>query len=155
MTSARDTAMQKLEAKMLQRMLGRPIREHLSNMRGAIPAVYAEANTSHETFPLGYKFGFSAALLKKDKYISLHNTVSTGIAATSNLATTWLFTHPIRPYMYDVGIYHGEETFHDRRERNLPRGSKNNRRSGVKIKSGLYPCLTNSGKQTQQQLIII
>ena len=137
MTSARDTSVQKLEAKMLQRMLGSPTLKHVNKMRGAIPAVYAEANTYHDSFPLGSKFGFSAALLKKDKYISLHNTVSTGIAATSNLATTWLFTHSSRPYIYGVGIYHGEETFHSRRERNLPRGSKNTRRSGRKIKSEL------------------
>ena len=137
MTSARDTSVQKLEAKMLQRMLGRPTRKHVNKMRGAILAIYAEANTSHDSFLLGSKFGFSAAILKKDKYIALHNTVSTGIAATSNIATTWLFTHPSQPYMYGVGIYHWEETFHGRRERNLPRGSKNNRRSGGKIKSEL------------------
>ena len=137
MTSARDTSVQKLEAKMLQRMLGRPTRKHVNKMRGAIAAVYAEANFTHDSFPLGSKFGFSSAILKKDKYIALHNTVATGISATSNLATTWLFTHSLRPDMYDVGIYHGEETFHGRRERNLPRGSKNTRRSGVKIKSGL------------------
>ena len=88
MTSALDTSMQKLEAKMLQRMLGRPTRKHVNKMRGAILEVYAEANTCYGSFPLGSKFGFSAALLKKDKYIALHNTVSTGIAATSNLATT-------------------------------------------------------------------
>ena len=41
MTSARDTAMQKLEAKMLQRMLGSPTRKHLNKMRGVIAAVYA------------------------------------------------------------------------------------------------------------------
>ena len=137
MTSARDTSMQKLEVKMLQRMLGSPTRKHANNMCGAIAAVYAEANISHDTFPLGSKLGFSAALLKKDKYIALHNTVSTGLAATSNLTTTWLFTHPIRPDMYGVGIYHGEETFHSRHERNLSRGSKNPRRSGRKIKSEL------------------
>ena len=71
MTSAQDTSVQKLEAKMLWLMLGRPTRKHVNNMCGAIPAVYAEANTSHDSFLLGSKFGFSAALLKKDKYIAL------------------------------------------------------------------------------------
>ena len=104
MISARDTSVQKLEAKMLQRMLGRPTRKHVNKMCGAIAAVYTEANTYRGSFPLGSKFGFSAALLKKDKYIALHNTVSTGIAATSNLATTWLFTYPSQHYMYGVGI---------------------------------------------------
>ena len=50
--------------------------------------------TSHKSFPLGSKFGFFAAILKNDNYISLHNTVATGIAATDNLETTWLFVHP-------------------------------------------------------------
>ena len=74
MTSARNTAVQKLESKLLQKCLGRPTREHVNKMRGAIAAVYAEAKTSHESFPLGSKFGFSAAILKKDKDIDLHNT---------------------------------------------------------------------------------
>ena len=88
MKSARDTAVQKLETKLLQRMLGKPTQEHVNKMRGAIAAVYAEAKTSHESFPLGSKFGFSAATLKKGKYIALHNTVATSLAATANLATT-------------------------------------------------------------------
>ena len=58
MTSAWDTAVQKLESKMLQRMLVSPTRKHVNNMRGAIAAVYAEANTSHDSFPLGSNFGF-------------------------------------------------------------------------------------------------
>ena len=104
MTSAQDTAVQKLESKLLQRMLGRPTREHVNKMCGAIAPVYAEAKTSHKSFPLGSKFGLSAAILKKDKYISLRNTVATGIAATANLATTWLFIHPSWSDTYDDTI---------------------------------------------------
>ena len=104
MTSEQDTDVQKLEAKTLQPMLGRPTREHVKKTRGAIAAVYAEAKTSHDSFPLGSKFGFSAAILKKYKYIALHNIVSKSIAATSNLATTWSFTHPSRTETYDDTI---------------------------------------------------
>ena len=94
MTSARDTAVQKLESKSLQQILGRSTCEHVKKMRGAIAAVYAEAKTSHDSSPLRSKFGFSAAILKKDKYISLHNTVATGRASTANLATTCSFIQP-------------------------------------------------------------
>ena len=73
-------------------------------MCGKISAVYAEAKTSHDSFPLGSKLGFSAAILNKDKYISLHNTVATGLAATANLATTWLFIRPSWPDTYDNTI---------------------------------------------------
>ena len=73
-------------------------------MCGAIAAVYAEAKTSHDSFPLGSKFGFSAAVLKKDKYIALNNTVAISLAATANLVTTWLFTHPSCPDTYDDTI---------------------------------------------------
>ena len=104
MTLERETAMYKLEAKTLQRMLGRPTHEHVKKMHGEISVVYDEAKTSHDSFPLGSKFGFSAAILKKEKYIALHNTVATGIAATANLAITWSFTHPSRPDMYDDTI---------------------------------------------------
>ena len=88
MKASRYTAVQKLESKSLQTILGRPTREHVNKMRGAIASVYVEAKTSHESFPLGSKFGLSAAILKKDKYIALHNTVATVLAATANLATT-------------------------------------------------------------------
>ena len=88
----------------MQRMLGILTRKQVNKMRGAIAAVYAEAKTSHNSFPLGSKFGFSAAVLKKDKYIYLHNTVATSISATTNLATTWSFIHPIRPDTYDDAI---------------------------------------------------
>ena len=104
MTAAQDTAVQKLESKSMQRILGSPTRKQVNNMCGAIAVVYAEVKTSHEIFPLGSKFGFSAAILKKDKYIALHNTVATGLAATDKLETTWLFFHPSRPDTYDDTI---------------------------------------------------
>ena len=104
MMSARDTAVHKLESKKLQRMLVIPTHEHINNMRAAIAAVYAQAKTSHYSSPLRSKFRFSADILKKDKYISLHNTVSTGIDNTTNLGTTCSFTHPSRPDTYDDTI---------------------------------------------------
>ena len=85
-------------------MLGRPTREHVNKMRGAIAAVYAEAKTSHESSPLGSKFGFSTAILKKDKYIALHNTVVNGHSANEKLETTWSFLHPSRPDTYEDTI---------------------------------------------------
>ena len=85
-------------------MLGRTTREHVNKMHGAIAAVYAEAKTSHNSSPLGSKFGFSAAILKKDKNIALHNTVETGLSAIANLTTTWSFIHPSRPDTYDDTI---------------------------------------------------
>ena len=51
MTLVRDTSVRKLESKLLQQMLGRPTRENVNNMPGAIAAVYAEAKTSHESSP--------------------------------------------------------------------------------------------------------
>ena len=85
-------------------MLGRPTREQVSKMRGAIVAVYAEAKTSHESFPFGSKLVFSASILKKDKYIYFHTMVATGLATTNNLETTWLFVHSSRPDTYNVTI---------------------------------------------------
>ena len=96
MTSAWDTGVQKVESKSLQLMLVRPTRKQANKMRGAIAAVYAQAKTSHENFPLGSKFWLSAAILNMDKYIALQNTVATGLSATNNLDTTWSFNHLIR-----------------------------------------------------------
>ena len=85
-------------------------------MRGAIASVYAEAKNSHDSFPLGSKFGFSAAILKKDTYIDLHNKVATGLGATANLATTWPFIHPSRPDTYHDTILpvHPEVSLHNK-----------------------------------------
>ena len=104
MTSARDMAVQNLEVKSLQRILGRPTHEHVNKMRGAIAALYAEGKTSHDSFPLGFKFGFSATILKKDNYIALHRIVATGIADTAKLTTTWLFTNLSRLDTYNDTI---------------------------------------------------
>ena len=52
MTSARDTAVQKMESKSMQQMLGRSTLEHVNKMCGDIAAVYAEAKTSHKSFPM-------------------------------------------------------------------------------------------------------
>ena len=104
MTSAQYTAVQKLELMSLQQMLGRPTREHANKMCGAIAAVYAEAKTSHKSFPIESKFGFSAAILKKDNYIGLHNTVANGLAATANLGTTCSLIRPSSPNTYDDTI---------------------------------------------------
>ena len=104
MRLARDTAVQKIEAKSSKRIFGRTTHDHVNKMRGTIAAVYAEAKTSHGSFPLGSKFGFSAAILKKYKYIALHNAVATGLTATTNLATKLFYNHPIQPYMYDNTI---------------------------------------------------
>ena len=70
-------------------MLGRPTCKQVNKMCGAIAAVYAKAKTSHESFPLGSKLGFSAAILKKDTY---------------KLETTWSLVHLIRPDTYDDTI---------------------------------------------------
>ena len=104
MTLAREKSVQKLELKSMHQMFGRTTREKVNKMHGAIAAVYAEAKTSHESFPLGSKFGFSAAILKKENYIALHNTVATGLSANDNLKTTWSFVHPSRPDTYDDTI---------------------------------------------------
>ena len=93
MTSSQDTAVQKLKSNSFQQMLGRTTHEHINKMHSAIAAVYAEANTPHESFPLGSKFEFSVGILNKDKYIALRNTVVTGLVATANLADTCSFIH--------------------------------------------------------------
>ena len=85
-------------------------------MRGTIAVVYAEAKTSHDSFPLGSKFGFSAAILKKYKYIALHNTVETGLAATAHLAAPWLFAHPSHPYTSDDTIFAAQAELYRRKK---------------------------------------
>ena len=103
MIHAKDAIASKLESKRLARVMGRPTRKAVNKTRGAIAAAYAEAKTSHPSFPLGSKFGFAAAVMLPDKYRARHNTIAAA-ADSDALPDDWEFVHPIRPSTYDAGI---------------------------------------------------
>ena len=103
MIHAKDAIASKLESKRLARVMGRPTRKAVNKTRGAIAAAYAEAKTSHPSFPLGSKFGFAAAVMLPDKYRARHNTIAAA-AGSDALPDDWEFVHPIRPSTYDAGI---------------------------------------------------
>ena len=65
MTLVRDTAVHNMDLKLLQRMLGRPTREQVNKMCGVIAAVYAEAKTSHKSFPPWIKIRILRSHLKE------------------------------------------------------------------------------------------
>lgn len=64
-------------------------------------AAYAKAKTQHEDFPMGERFGFTAAVMRPKKYIRLHNDVC---LAGDELLDKWGFTHPDQPGSYDAAI---------------------------------------------------
>ena len=102
-SSARDTAIKTLEGRRLARIMGRPTMKHVNQTRNEIASEYAKAKTSHPSFPQGSRFGFASAILKKEKFRSLHNAVE-GVAEEDELAEVWEFAYPTRPDMYDETI---------------------------------------------------
>ena len=102
--SAREQAIVALEGVRLPRMLGRPTLKTVNKMRKAIAAEYAKAKTTHPDFPLGEKFGFSAAVLKTHNYISKHNAHAANVPAAIGLGPAWTFQHPTRPDIIDNTI---------------------------------------------------
>ena len=102
-SSARDTAIKSLEGRRLARIMGRPTMKIVNQTRNEIASEYAKAKTSHPSFPQGTRFGFASAILKKEKFRSLHNAVA-GVAEDDELDVTWEFTYPTRPDAYDDTI---------------------------------------------------
>ena len=102
-SSARDTAIKSLEARRLARVIGRPTMKDVNKTRNEIAAEYAKAKTTHPSFPQGPRFGFASAILKKEKFRSLHNSV-VGLDPADELADTWAFVYPTRPKLWDDTI---------------------------------------------------
>lgn len=88
--------------------------------RNEIAAEYDKANTTHDSFPLGTRLGFAAAVLKAPKYQKLHNDVCN---ADDELDTAWTFAHPNRPAKYDKSIT-GSVSDATRRKREAARTDK-------------------------------
>ena len=102
-SSARDTAIKSLEGRRLARIMGRPTMKIVNQTRNEIASEYAKAKTSHPSFPQGTRFGFASAILKKEKFRSLHNAVA-GVAVGDELTAAWVFAYPTRPESYDETI---------------------------------------------------
>ena len=102
--SAREQAIVALEGVRLPRMMGRPTLKIVNKLRKAIAAEYAKAKTTHPSFPMGEKFGFSAAILKDYTYISKHNAHAANVPAANGLGPAWTFRHPTRPDIIDNTI---------------------------------------------------
>jgi len=101
MSTTRDAALKAFQGASLTRHVGRPTLKGVSQTRNEISAAYAKAKTQHDSFPMGERFGFAAAIMRPKKYIRLHNDVC---PARDELNDAWTFTHPDRPSAYDAGI---------------------------------------------------
>ena len=93
-----------LDGAQLTRRPGRPTLRNVNATRVEIATAYGKAKTAWSAFPLGNKFGFAAAVLKPEKYRTIHNTAATNIQGAQLLNGPWTFTPPARPTAYDASI---------------------------------------------------
>ena len=101
---AQVTVIKTLEGLRLTRHVGRPTMKAVNNTRMEIAAEYATAKTSHPSFPLGQKFGFSSAIIKTPKFIALHDAAALTLPGAAPLDPNWTFIYPDRPEPYDPTI---------------------------------------------------
>ena len=87
MSSVREAMISTLEGNRLRRVLGRSTIKSVKLTRKEICAEYAKANSTHEDFPLGTRFGFAAAVFGTEIYISAHNKVN----PDDELSLVWEF----------------------------------------------------------------
>ena len=92
-----ETTITSLDGKRLTRVLGRPTIKSVKKTRKEIGAEFAKAKTTHNSFPLGTRFGFAAAILKTKTYIAAHNKAN----PTEPLDDDWEFKPPEGPESYD------------------------------------------------------
>jgi hypothetical protein len=101
-STVRETTLKALEGKKLKRCVGRPSYESVNETRREIAREYAKAKTTHIDFPLGNKFGYTAAILNPSDYIRIHNNAQAD--PNTHLNATWMFTNLTRLDPYDATI---------------------------------------------------
>ena len=97
MSAVRETTLTSLEGKRLTHVLGRPTIKSVKKTRKEIAAEFAKAKTTHESFPLGSRFGYAAAILPTSTYLAAHNKAN----PNNPLDPAWEFDPPDRPDSYD------------------------------------------------------
>ncbi len=119
MSAVREATLTSLEGKRLTRVLGRPTIKSVKKTRKEIAADYAKAKTTHDSFPLGSRFGFAAAILPTTTYIAAHDKANPANA----LDPAWTFDPPDRPKSYD-GTAVGNITDATRRKKEAERNKE-------------------------------
>ena len=98
MSAVREATLTSLEGKRITRVLGRPTIKSVKQTRKEIAAEFAKAKTTHESFPLGSRFGYAAAILPSTTYIAAHDKANPNYP----LDPAWEFDPPDRPASYDA-----------------------------------------------------
>ena len=100
----RDTSMKALYSRQVLLNMGRPTAKNVNKSLSEITAEYVKAKNTHSRSPLGSKFGFAAAIHKKEKFIQLHNNVAATIGDVGEFSENWEFVYPTCPDSYDDAI---------------------------------------------------
>ena len=120
MSLVREATISSLEGKRLTRVLGRPTIKSAKLIHKEIGAEYAKAKTTHNSFPLGTRFGFATAILTADTYITAHKKANDD----EELDPAWEFEHPSRLASYDATAV-GNVTDATRRKKEAKRNEIN------------------------------
>lgn len=97
--TVREDTITELTATDITRWPARPTHASVANSRKELTKKAAAIKTRYESFPLGTRFGYAAAIMLSADYIEKVNKVSSG-----TIPDTWTFTPPMQPDPYDPDI---------------------------------------------------
>ena len=101
MSGIREATISALQGAQLTRHFGRPTRKAVKLVRKELGMLYAAAKTTHEDFLMGERFGYAAAVLTSNQFITAYNRVC---QVGDELDDQWEFLIPLQPSVTDPDI---------------------------------------------------
>ena len=90
--TVREYTITELTATYITRWPARPTHASVANSRKELTKKAAAIKTRYESFPLGMRFGYAAAIMLPADYIEKVNRI-----AAATLLDTWTFAIPMQP----------------------------------------------------------
>ena len=101
MTGICEATISALHGSQLTRHFGRPTRNAIKKTRKEIGLIYAAAKTTHEDFTMGFRFGYAAAIMTLQQFITAFNSLC---PAGDEVKDDWEFVFPQRPLTTNPAI---------------------------------------------------
>ena len=95
----REDTITELTATDITRWPARPTHASVANLRKELTKKAAAIKTRYESFPLGTRFGYAAAIMLSEYSIEKVNKITAG-----TILDTWTFAPPMQPDPYDPAI---------------------------------------------------
>ena len=97
--TVREDTITELATTDITRWTARPTHASVANSRKELTKKAAAIKTRYNSFPLGTRFGYAAAIMLSADYIEKINKITSG-----TIPDTWTFILPMQPDPYDPDI---------------------------------------------------